>query len=372
MSWVFRITARTLGLRRWGGPLAPPAGHAQTASGEAVPPHEFVQRYCVACHSDRGFRARRGARVAAGARRGGCGRARGDLGERPAAGAQRDDAPARGAAAGRRDARRVGRLAGDGARPCGGRPSAPRTADDGAPPEPRRVPQRRPRPAGAGRRHRGPAAAGRRRRRGLRQQRRGAVGLDDADGALPDGGPAHQPARAGRPGACLPVAVLPGGGARGAGRPHQRGPSVSDRGAALPCATTSPSTGSTSSRSICAATSTTTSAASATCPTSSTCGWTRPACTRSWWAALSPARALRDELLRLRERRVSGVGQLLGHRGRGALLPDAGPGRDAARGAGVPPPAGPWTKGSSSRGRARRPSATARTTGRTATRPCRG
>ena len=53
MSWVFRVTA-ALWVAALGG-LAPPAGHAQTASGEAVPPHEFVQRYCVACHSDRGF-----------------------------------------------------------------------------------------------------------------------------------------------------------------------------------------------------------------------------------------------------------------------------------------------------------------------------
>ena len=34
--------------------LTPDSSHAQSAPG-AAPPGDFVQRYCVACHNDRGF-----------------------------------------------------------------------------------------------------------------------------------------------------------------------------------------------------------------------------------------------------------------------------------------------------------------------------
>ena len=56
-------------------------------------------------------------------------------------------------------------------------------------------------------------------------------------------------------------------------------------------------------------------------------------------------RALRDQLLRLRQRRIPGVGQLLGHRGRGPAVPRAGAGRHAAGGAGVRAAAGARRRG---------------------------
>ena len=52
MSWLFKV-AGGAGLAA-ALCLIPHASHAQSAPG-AAPPGDFVQRYCVACHNDRGF-----------------------------------------------------------------------------------------------------------------------------------------------------------------------------------------------------------------------------------------------------------------------------------------------------------------------------
>ena len=54
MSWLFRWTTG-VGVAALLGGLAPPSSHAQAIAGEAASPHSFVDRYCVACHSDRGY-----------------------------------------------------------------------------------------------------------------------------------------------------------------------------------------------------------------------------------------------------------------------------------------------------------------------------
>ncbi len=54
MSWLFRVAAGT-GVAVALGVLAPGASHAQTVA-DGASARAFVDRYCVACHSDRGFR----------------------------------------------------------------------------------------------------------------------------------------------------------------------------------------------------------------------------------------------------------------------------------------------------------------------------
>ena len=108
------------------------------------------------------------------------------------------DAAGAAAASGRGGLRRLHRAAGDGARRGGRRRPGP-GADGGLPPaEPRRVPQRRPRPAGP-RGRRGGAAPGRRRELRLRQHRGRARHVADAAGALSVGGEEGEPPRGREP-----------------------------------------------------------------------------------------------------------------------------------------------------------------------------
>ena len=53
MSWLLKVTSGTAAALALGA-AAPHASQAQAVSDEASA-HAFVQRYCVACHSDRGF-----------------------------------------------------------------------------------------------------------------------------------------------------------------------------------------------------------------------------------------------------------------------------------------------------------------------------
>ena len=54
MSWLFRVTTGVVVAVALGG-LAPDVSHAQTTAGTEVSPSAFVDRYCVTCHSDRGY-----------------------------------------------------------------------------------------------------------------------------------------------------------------------------------------------------------------------------------------------------------------------------------------------------------------------------
>ena len=53
MSWLFKVTGG-VGAALLLGALSPQAGHAQAVS-DGASAREFVDRYCMACHSDRGF-----------------------------------------------------------------------------------------------------------------------------------------------------------------------------------------------------------------------------------------------------------------------------------------------------------------------------
>ena len=229
-------------------------------------------------------RGRQRADLPAGDRRGGRRRARRGLGNGGTEAPRPDDAPGRAAAPRRGDLRRRGELAGGRARPRRGRRPEPRTHHR-APPEPAGVRQRHPRSARVGDRPRGPAAAGRR-GRGLRQHRRRAVGVADADGALPVRGPAGEPARHRRCRVARPLRHLPRPRPRDPGRPQQRRPSVRHprrhRGASLlPARRRIQHPGRTAAQLL-----QTTSAASATPRTSSTSG-----STARWSPRSSPAAA---------------------------------------------------------------------------------
>ena len=127
----------------------------------------------------------------------------------------------------------------------------PRPHGDLPLPEPHGVPQRHPRPAGAGCR-RGGAAAGRRRELRLRQHRRRAAAQRVAHGALSGGGGADQPDR-GRPAAArADRARVPHPGGAAAVRAGSRG-CRSARAAARSFPTTSRRTASTSSTWTCCA-----------------------------------------------------------------------------------------------------------------------
>ena len=181
--------------------------------------------------------SRGGPHLAGGGRRGGHRRALRVVGRGGAQGPGGADAPAGRARSRSHDPTRRGNLAGTGAGPRRGNRSASGPSDDRTPAQPHRVPERGPRPARSRRQRRSPAAARRRQRGGIRQQRRYALDVDDPDGALPDGRPAHQSARGRRPGHGVARRHLPCAPGGSAGRPYERESAVGDarrsRGGAL-------------------------------------------------------------------------------------------------------------------------------------------
>ena len=141
MSRLFKMAVGVVTVALGGGGLSPPASHAQTVSGVASQ-RAFLDQYCVRCHSDSqhqrgawcrcplqgfdldveevGARAELWEKVVR--------KVRGGM--MPPAGARRPD---------NTHAHRLDHLAGDGAGPHGGRPTASGTPDDGPSPQPGRV-----------------------------------------------------------------------------------------------------------------------------------------------------------------------------------------------------------------------------------------
>ena len=221
----------------------PPVAAAQApepaATASAASVRETLDGFCVRCHNDRLRTADLAldthdlAHVGADAEIMGTGHP-----QAPRA----DDAAGGQPAAGRGHVRRRRLLARDGHRQCGPRQPGPRPRRDVPPPEPGRVPRRRPRPAGGGRRRRRAAAGRRHLRARLRQQRRRALDLAGPGGAVPLGRAPHQPPRrrhsphrprrrdlpgaprprAGRPAARPPVVRVPGGHRDSALLPRRR------------------------------------------------------------------------------------------------------------------------------------------------------
>ena len=68
MSWLFKV-ATGVGVAVALVALLPQVSHAQAVS-DGASARAFVNQYCLACHSDRGFERGTGADFAAGARHG--------------------------------------------------------------------------------------------------------------------------------------------------------------------------------------------------------------------------------------------------------------------------------------------------------------
>ena len=203
-------------------PPAPAAAPVSAASARAL-----LDRYCVTCHNEAG---RRRGSVPISLQSADLAAIGADAGvwESVVRKLRAGMMPPAGRGAARSgDARAAGGVAGGRAGSRGRRTAEPGTDRNLPPPEPRGVPQRRPRPAGAGRGRRG-AAAGRRCELRLRQHRRRAAAERVADGALPGGGGAHQPRRGG------PAAL---GGRRRASSASRRSGGSTERMDGLPFGT---------------------------------------------------------------------------------------------------------------------------------------
>ena len=175
--------------RAAGGRSVRDSGCARAQSAARADPRAVLDRYCIGCHDSA---ERAGGLALDRLTLDDAARKRDDLGARRAQSAHGLHAAGRRAAARARYARRASR----GARAASRRRRA-RGAERGLQgrlaPEPRRVRQRRARSARLRRRRRRRDVAGRRRDPGLRQRRRGADRLADADRELHHRGAEDQP-----------------------------------------------------------------------------------------------------------------------------------------------------------------------------------